>query len=136
MQDKSCIFCKIINKDIPANILHEDKTTFAFLDNSPIAPGHLLVIPKNHHADIFTTPDKIVADINITCKKMAKLCKEKLQCTGVNILNASGLDAQQSVFHLHYHVIPRHKDDELNLNFHGDGEKNITKEEVYKKLRN
>lgn len=115
-----CIFCKIVNNEIPSSVIYEDDYVKSFLDVNPVSKGHILVIPKTHYKDIFETPDEILERINTVCKKMAILCKEKLNATGVNIVNASGKDAQQSVFHLHYHVVPRYKDDGLNLWFHGN----------------
>jgi len=115
-----CIFCKIVNNEISSSVIYEDDYVKSFLDVNPVSKGHILVIPKVHYKDIFETPDKILERINVVCKKMAILCKEKLNATGVNIVNASGEDAQQSVFHLHYHVVPRYKDDGLDLWFHGN----------------
>ena len=116
---KECIFCKIANKETPCFGVYEDSLVKVFLDTNPVSEGHLLVIPKEHYRDIFETPDRILGRINQVCKKMALLFKEKLNVDGVNIVNASGAQAQQSVFHLHYHVIPRYNNDNLNLWFHG-----------------
>ncbi|MFW6025253.1 MAG: HIT family protein [Candidatus Woesearchaeota archaeon] len=119
---KDCIFCKILNEEIDSLDLYEDDLVKAFLDVNPKSNGHLLVVPKKHYENIFKTPDKVLKRINVVCKKMALLCKEKLNCKGVNIINASGKEAQQSVFHIHYHVLPRYKNDGIDLSFHGDSE--------------
>lgn len=132
---KDCIFCKIVNNKIDNFCIYEDDVIKVFLAINPISKGHLLVIPKKHFEDIFKTPAKVLNKITVICKKMSSLCKEKLGATGVNILNASGKDAQQSVFHLHFHVVPRYKNDGLDLWFHGklkEDKKEIN--EVYKKL--
>lgn len=114
-----CVFCKIRDKEIPSNLIYEDDIVMVILSIEPAAPGHMLVIPKNHFRDIFSTPCDILGHMNIVCKKMAVLLEEKLSAEGVNILNASGAPAQQSVFHIHYHVVPRYANDKLDLWFHG-----------------
>ncbi|MFW5852602.1 MAG: HIT family protein [Nanoarchaeota archaeon] len=116
---EDCIFCKIIKGEIPSHQLFEDEIVKVFLDVNPVSKGHLLVIPKEHYVDIFETPEHVLCRINEVCKKMAQLCKSKLGATGVNVVNASGKDAQQSVFHTHYHVVPRFPDDGIDLWFHG-----------------
>lgn len=129
-----CSFCKIVNKELPCFQLFEDDLVMAFLDINPTSNGHLLVIPKEHFETIFVTPDDVLDRVNQVCKKMAILCKERLGATGVNILNASGKDAQQSVFYLHFHVAPRFENDELDLWFHGTS-KNLEKvKEIQQKL--
>ena len=129
-----CIFCKIANNEIPCLQIFEDDLVKAFLDVNPISNGHLLVIPKEHFENIFVTPDEVLAHINQVCKKMALLCKEKLNATGVNIVNASGKDAQQSVFHLHFHVVPRYENDGLDLWFHGRSKDYEEVKKIQKKL--
>ena len=115
-----CIFCKIVNGELPCFSVYEDDLVKVFLDINPTSKGHMLVVPKKHFQDIFDTPSNVVARISEVCKKMALLCKDKLKVNDVNIVNASGIIAHQSVFHIHFHVIPRTKDDGLNLQFHGD----------------
>jgi len=114
-----CIFCKIVNGEIPCEKVWEDKNFIAILDVHPVVEGHTLVIPKEHFKNIFETPDECAGSINLACKKVAILLKEKFGVNAVNILNASGKEAQQSVFYLHYHVVPRRENDGLDLWFHG-----------------
>ncbi len=133
---KDCIFCKIINKEIDSFEIYEDDIVKVFLDENPKSNGHLLVVPKKHYENIFDTPKKVLAKINEVCKEMAQLCKQKLDCDGVNIVNASGKEAQQSVFHLHYHVVPRYENDNIDLWFHGQSEDIKEIKEVYNKLKN
>lgn len=113
----NCIFCKIIKKEADSFKLYEDDYVISFLDINPASEGHLLVVPKEHFQDAFSTPDEILGHINIVCKKMGELCKSKLGATGINILNAAGKDAQQSVFHTHFHVVPRFENDGIDLWF-------------------
>lgn len=132
--EKECIFCKIIRDEIPVKKLYEDDFVIVFLDANPKTKGHLLIIPKQHYENIFDTPDNILERINVVCKKMSELLKEKLGATGVNIVNASGADAQQSIFHLHYHVVPRYKNDGIDLWFHGESKIKENNDIVFERL--
>jgi histidine triad (HIT) family protein len=131
---EECLFCKIVNNEMPCFQLFEDDLVKVFLDINPVSKGHLLVIPKQHFENIFTVPDNVLIRITQVCKKMALLCKEKLGATGVNIVNASGKDAQESVPHLHFHVVPRYKKDGLDLWFHGKSKDIDEVKEIQKKL--
>jgi len=115
---EDCIFCKIVKGEIPCEKIWEDKNFLAFADAHPVAEGHTLVIPKEHFENIFELSDELAGKINLVCKKVALLLKDKFNVEAVNILNASGKEAQQSVFHIHYHIIPRRKEDGLDLWFH------------------
>ncbi len=129
-----CIFCKIVNNEVKSFKIYEDEEVLAFLDTNPTSDGQLLVIPKKHFEDIFVTPNDVLNRISQVCKKMAILCRDKLGATGVNILNASGKDAQQSVFHLHFHVVPRFKNDGLDLWLHGKSKSLDKVKEIQQKL--
>lgn len=96
---------------MPSYKVYEDKKIIAFLDVNPIAKGHTLVIPKKHFENIFDCKDKIVEKMAKVTQKIAINYKEKLGCTGVNIINSSGQSAEQSVFHIHFHIIPRFEED-------------------------
>ena len=130
-----CIFCKIAKGEIPCYKVYEDNEFLVFLDVNPIVEGHSLIISKEHFENIFKIPEDVLGRMNILSKKIADMLKEKLGINAVNILNASGKEAQQSVFHIHYHIIPRKKEDGLDLWFHGgsEGEKNL--DETLKKLK-
>jgi len=129
-----CVFCKIVKQQIPCFQLFEDDLVKVFLDVNPVSNGHLLVIPKKHYENIFKVPSEALNRIIQVCQKMSVLCKDKLGATGVNILNASGKDAQQTVFHLHFHVIPRFKNDKLDLFLHNKS-KNLDKiKQAHQKL--
>lgn len=114
-----CLFCKIIQGKIPAHKIYENEFVLVFLDINPVAKGHLLVISKEHHRNIYDVTAKSLQEIILICKKMSFLVKEKLGATGTNIVNASEKDAQQSVFHIHFHVVPRYVSDGLDLWFTG-----------------
>ncbi|MFA7709387.1 MAG: HIT family protein [archaeon] len=112
---KGCIFCKIAKGKMPCYKVYEDKKIIAFLDINPAVKGHTIVIPKKHYNDVFDCKDKLLEKIIKVIQKISINYKEKLGCTGVNILNASGKSAEQSVFHLHFHILPRFDDDGYKL---------------------
>ena len=109
-----CIFCKIINGEIPSYKIYEDENTYAFLDIADDAEGHTLVIPKKHYENVMEIPSEELNNVMSTVKKIANHYVDNCGYTGVNIMNASGVDAQQSVFHLHFHIFPRKENDGLN----------------------
>lgn len=98
----------------------EDATTFAFMDIDPGSDGHLLVIPKRHSADLVEiSPDDLTAT-TLAAQRIAKAALSELGTDGVNLLNCSGSEAWQTVFHFHLHVIPRYRDksrDRMQLPF-------------------
>jgi len=103
---EDCIFCKIINKEIPSSIVYEDDKVLAFKDISPAAPIHILIVPKVHVANVEALDPQTVgcvADIHMASKKIAKLMgiNEK----GYRLITNSGTEAGQTVMHLHYHLI-------------------------------
>jgi histidine triad (HIT) family protein len=102
-----CIFCKIIEGKIPSYKVYEDENTFAFLDIHPASRYHTLVVPKKHFDNIFDTPSQDLQQIMIAIKKITDLYKTKLGIENLQILNSSGSEAQQDVFHTHFHIIPR-----------------------------
>lgn len=116
---ESCVFCKIINEEIPCHKIYEDEETLAFLDINPASKGHTLIIPKKHYVNIHDVDEETLNSIMKTTKKMSAKLKQKLNASGINIVNASGKDAQQSVFHIHFHAVPRYEGDGLDLWFHG-----------------
>lgn len=110
----SCIFCKIIDQEIPSYKIYEDDYTYAFLDIAKDVDGHTLVIPKKHVTNILDCDDETLAHIMHTVKLISKHYVEDLGYDGVNVLNANNEAAEQSVFHLHFHIIPRKKEDGLH----------------------
>lgn len=116
-----CVFCKIVKGEIPCHKVYEDDSVLAFLDIYPKAKGHILVIPKKHFENIHEIEEESLCDVISIVKKMSLLVKEKLGVKSVNVLNASGKEAQQSVFHIHFHVLPRTEEDSLDV-FHSEKE--------------
>ena len=115
MREQDCIFCKIVAGELPARIVDEDELTIAFMDIAPATRGHALVIPRNHAADLLDVGPEDLAGTAIAAARLAARAKERLGADGVNLLNACGSAAWQTVFHFHIHVIPRYEDDPLRL---------------------
>jgi histidine triad (HIT) family protein len=112
---KGCVFCRIANKEIRPEIIFEDDLVIAFLDANPVSKNHALIIPKNHYENIFDIPKKELERIIIVAKDLAMKYKKDFNINDINLLNANGKNAQQSVFHFHLHLIPRHEKDGLDL---------------------
>ncbi len=110
-----CVFCKIMNGEIPAYTLYENEYVKCFLDISQATKGHTLVVTKKHVENVFELDDKTSEEIMKAAVKVSKLLKEKLNLTSVNLLNNSGELAGQTVMHFHMHVLPRYIDDEINF---------------------
>ncbi|SHG90958.1 histidine triad nucleotide-binding protein [Tepidibacter thalassicus] len=103
---ENCIFCKIVNGEIPSTKIYEDDKVLAFKDINPIAPIHILVIPKKHYESIIHIPDNemdIISDIHKVINKIAK--DMNFEQSGFRIVNNCGKDAGQEVKHIHYHII-------------------------------
>ncbi len=115
--DPDCIFCRIIKGEIPCFKLHDDKDTLAFMDINPVQPGHALVVPKFHSKDLIATPAEWVGKSFAAARRIAVAVDRTLKPSGINILQANGPGAAQSVLHLHVHVIPRAMDDGLTMNW-------------------
>jgi len=126
--DDSCIFCKIVAGAIPCFKLHEDATTIAFMDVNPAQPGHALAVVKEHWANLHEIPAEQLAATAATAKRVAGAVEKALAPAGINLIQANGPGAGQSVFHLHFHVLPRAADDDLKLNWgHNPGDMDAVK---------
>lgn len=115
--DPDCIFCKIVAGDIPCFKIFEDGATIAFMDINPVNPGHALIVHKAHHEDLFEIPGDNIAAVTQTAQKVAKAVQATLAPPGMNLLQCNGPAAKQSVMHFHMHVIPRHMEDGLTMNW-------------------
>lgn len=99
-----CIFCKIINGDIPCYKVYEDDVVLVFLDINPVSNGHMLIIPKKHFVDVTDIESDVMLHIFEIAKDMKKLVQDKLGCEGVTFSQNNGIC--QEVKHYHLHVIP------------------------------
>lgn len=115
MDDQDCLFCKVLDGELPAEVVQEDAETIAFLDINPWTRGHALVIPRRHSRNLFDVPDEDIAATGRAAKRLAQTMRERLGCDGVNLLNSCEPAAWQTVFHFHVHVIPRYDGDPLEL---------------------
>ncbi len=137
MTETDCIFCKIIAGELPSTKIYENDTTLAFMDIGPIAKGHVLVVPKKHREMITDTEPEILAGIMTVTKMVSQAQIDGMNADGVNITQANGAVAGQVVPHLHFHVIPRFKDDGVDFNWqaqnYSDNEEMIEFAEKIKK---
>ncbi|MBI2100594.1 MAG: HIT family protein [Candidatus Vogelbacteria bacterium] len=103
-----CIFCKIVNKEIPAEVVYETEDWLAFLDLKPVNLGHTLLIPKTHHEMLVDAPDKLLSQAIVLVKKLMIAIK-KAAGADFTVLSVVGID----VPHLHFHILPRYHNDGL-----------------------
>lgn len=110
-----CIFCKIINKEIPTDIIYENDKVMAFLDIFPTSLGHTLIIPKKHFINVYDIEEDYLTEIIKITKKLALAYKEIFGIDNLQLIHNAGKHGQQGVFHFHFHLIPRHEGDGINL---------------------
>ena len=113
--EADCIFCKIVAGELPGEVVDADERTVAFMDINPATPGHALVVPRRHSADLIEIPDEDLEACVRAARRLAARMREVLDPAGFNILNSCGAAAWQTVFHFHRHVVPRYDDDPLKL---------------------
>ncbi len=104
----NCLFCKIIKGEIPSYRIFEDEHAFAFLDINPFGRGHTLVVPKFHADQLFRLPPEELAGVMPAVQRTATLLKTRLQCDGMALLQLNGEVAGQTIYHVHFHLIPRY----------------------------
>lgn len=104
----NCVFCAIAAGEIPSFKVYEDERVFAFLDINPFSKGHVLVIPKEHSANLIETSEETLGVLLSAVKKVAIGVKNALGCEGFNILQNNGEAAGQTVMHIHFHIVPRY----------------------------
>lgn len=116
---KDCIFCKIINKELPTRTIYGDEDIQVIMNTNPITDGHLLILPKKHYENIFDIKEEIIAhSIKVLREKIYPLIKEKLNCEGLTICENNFLG--QEIKHFHIHVIPRYKNDNVDFSYNKD----------------
>jgi histidine triad (HIT) family protein len=117
--DRNNVFARILRGEIPAHTVWEDAHTLAFMDVMPQADGHALVIPRVEAENIFELPPESLAATMLTTQRVARAVQKAFDAPGVMIAQLNGAAAGQSVFHVHFHVLPRHAG--LELRFHARG---------------
>lgn len=113
MSASNCIFCKIGAGAIPSLKVLETEDALAFLDIGPLAPGHILLIPKTHHVNMLDAPAETAAQLGAILPRLCQAVMRATGAAGVNVLHNAGAVAGQAVFHLHVHIIPRVDGDRL-----------------------
>ena len=108
-----CLFCKIVKKEIPAEVVYEDDDVLAFLDIKPVNDGHTLVIPKAHYTNLYDIDETVFAKVMSVVKKLAPIIKDATGSDGINLEMNNDRPAGQVIFHAHVHIVPRIDDDGL-----------------------
>ncbi len=133
-----CIFCMIVKGELPCYKIYEDDAVISFLDIFPIHPGHALVVPKRHSADIFDTDESTMKQMIAVAKKIAPAVMKAARADAINLGMNNGEAAGQEVPHAHLHIIPRYKEDGLKTwgksLFKDDAEKKAMCEAIKKGL--
>lgn len=112
MQD--CIFCKIVRGELPSETIYTDEQVIVFMDIHPTNPGHVLIVPRDHHESTLVTPEPILAHMAIIAKRITPAVMAAVQAEGFNLGANTGKVAGQVVMHTHWHIIPRHSGDGLS----------------------
>ena len=111
----NCLFCKIIKGEIPSYKIYEDEFTYAFLDISKDVDGHTLVVSKKHVTNVLDADDETLMHVMSTIKKISNHYINNCGYDGVNILNNNNEAAEQSIMHLHFHIIPKRNNDNFKV---------------------
>ena len=129
-----CIFCKIVAGDIPSLRVFENEHLVAFLDISPIAPGHTIVIPRGHYARLDDMPAEVARDLFASIPELSRAVRDGMGAEGLNLLVNNGRVAGQVVDHVHVHLIPRREADGLGFRWpassYGEGEAESVREKI------
>lgn len=111
----NCIFCDIIEKKAGAEILYEDNHIMSFLDIRPVNFGHTLVIPKDHYDNFTEVPEETMKKLISVTQVLSDAIVKSLKPDGFNIITNNGKAAGQSIYHFHFHIIPRYYKDDFNF---------------------
>ena len=112
-----CIFCRLVQGDTPSARVYEDALTVAFMDMGQVNPGHVLVATRRHAATLLDiTPEEAAAALQ-TAQRVARAVQAAFDPPGLTLLQANGREGDQTVFHFHLHVVPRHADDGIALSW-------------------
>ncbi len=115
MADPDCLFCGIVAGTIPSETIDSDERTVAFMDINPATPGHALVVPREHSVDLLEIGEEDLTATVLAAQRLSRRMKDALDADGIDLINACGAAAWQTVFHFHIHVVPRYEDDPLKL---------------------
>ncbi len=110
-----CLFCKLVAGEIPSARVYEDALTLAFMDIGQVNPGHVLVATKRHAATLLDITPQEAAAVMQTAQRVASAIREVFDPPGITLLQANGREGDQTVFHFHMHVVPRHAQDGIGF---------------------
>jgi histidine triad (HIT) family protein len=110
-----CIFCRLVAGEIPSATVYEDPLTIAFMDIGQVNPGHVLVATKRHAATLLDITPHEAAAVMQTAQHVARAVQQVFDPPGLTLLQANGREGEQTVFHFHMHVVPRHAQDGIAL---------------------
>jgi histidine triad (HIT) family protein len=110
-----CVFCRIVEKQLPAALVHEDEHTLAFMDIGQVNPGHVLVAAKAHAENIYALDETQAAALARTAVRLARAIRAAFSPDGLSVYQANGKAAGQTVLHFHLHLVPRHDGDGMSL---------------------
>jgi histidine triad (HIT) family protein len=113
-RDPGCIFCKILSGEIPSARVLEAEGAVAFLDINPVNKGHVLLVPKEHHAALPDLPDEAAAEVAALLPRLCRAVRAATGAEGLNVIVNVGRVAGQTIDHVHWHVIPRFHDDPVD----------------------
>jgi len=131
---EDCIFCQIVDAKAPAKVVFENENVICFMPMDVEVYGHTLVVPKRHYEDLYDVPADMLSELIKVSQKLTLEYRSLIGATGMNIMHASGKDGQQSVFHFHFHLLPRFKNDGINT-WPDLPEIQIDRDELWQKLR-
>ncbi|MCG2183175.1 HIT family protein [Staphylococcus epidermidis] len=128
------IFSKIISDEIPSFKIYENDYVYAFLDISQVSKGHTLLVPKKPSANIFETDEETMKHIGVALPKVANAIKKAFHPDGLNIIQNNGEYADQSVFHIHFHLIPRYENDIDGFGYKWETHEDVIDDETKQKI--
>ena len=128
-----CLFCKIINNELPSSTVYEDNLIKIIMNINPNTNGHLLILPKKHYVNILDIDEEIIThSLKVVREKIYPLLKEKLACEGLTL--AENNELGQEIRHFHIHLIPRYKNDGADVSYKNDALEEVG--EIFDKLTN
>lgn len=128
-----CLFCKIINNELPSSTVYEDNLIKIIMNKNPNTNGHLLILPKKHYVNILDIDEEIIThSLKVVREKIYPLLKEKLACEGLTL--AENNELGQEIRHFHIHLIPRYKNDGADVSYKNDTLEDVG--EIFDKLTN
>ena len=131
----NCIFCDIIEKKAGAEILYEDNDIISFLDIRPVNFGHTLVIPKAHYDNFTSVPEDTMKKLISVTQVLSDAIVKSLNPDGFNVITNNGKAAGQSIYHFHFHIIPRYYEDDFNFKLNLKNYIDSTMQEYADKIR-